>query len=252
MEEGLAATHRRLGVAGRFLQQMTTDFLLGHWLSLHELLKLLQVLGGIKGKASAFPAVTARTAGLLVIAFERLGHVVMDDISDIRLVYAHSESYRGHDDIHLFQQESVLVGRTRCGIHACMVWQHAYVVYFQKLGQLLHFLTAQAVYDARLSVAGLNILYDVTVNGRGLGAYLIIEIGPVERRLEDGRVCHTEILLYVMLHFRGGRRREGDDRALTDFVDYRADAPVFRSEIVAPLRDAMGLVDRIERDGNCL
>jgi len=39
---------------------------------------------------------------------------------------------------------------------------------------------------------------------------------------------------------------------LADFVDYGADAAVFRPEIVAPLRNAVGFVDGIERDGNCL
>ena len=46
---------------------------------------------------------------------------------------------------------------------------------------------------------------------------------------------------------RGGRR-EGDQRRRADLVDDRADAPVLGAEVMAPLRNAVGLVDGIEGD----
>ena len=47
--------------------------------------------------------------------------------------------------------------------------------------------------------------------------------------------------------FRRGRRRQGDQRRRADLVDDRADAAVLRTEIVAPLRNAVRLVDGVER-----
>ena len=43
------------------------------------------------------------------------------------------------------------------------------------------------------------------------------------------------VLLDVMLHFRGRRGGQSDDRSDANLVDYRAYAPVFGSEIVTPL-----------------
>ena len=81
-----------------------------------------------------------------------------------------------------------------------------------------------------------------------LGTDLVVEVRPVERRLEDRHVGHAQVLLDVHLHLgrRGGR--QGDQRRLPDLVDDRADAAVLRTEVVTPLRDAVGLVDGIERD----
>ena len=50
-----------------------------------------------------------------------------------------------------------------------------------------------------------------------------------------------------MLHLRGGRGRESYDRTHIYLIDYRTYAAIFRSEVMTPLRDAMGLVDCIKR-----
>ena len=57
----------------------------------------------------AFAAVASGTAGLLVVAFDALGDVVVDDETHIGLVDAHAEGDGGHDDVHVLHEEFVLV-----------------------------------------------------------------------------------------------------------------------------------------------
>ena len=81
-----------------------------------------------------------------------------------------------------------------------------------------------------------------------LGPDLVVEVRTVERRLENRGVGHAQVLLDVELHLGGGRGRQGDQRRRTDLVDDRPDTAVLRAEVVAPLRDAVRLVDGVERN----
>ena len=215
-------------------------------LLLHEFLQFLNVLVTVKRQAVTFAAVAAGTPRLLVIAFERLGDVVMDDIAHVGLVDAHAESDRGDDHLDPLHQEVVLVGGARRGVHARMVGQRADAVGHEQFGQLLDLLAAQAVDDAALSLVLLDEADDIAVDVP-LGAYLVIEVRPVERRLEHRSVGHAEVLLDVQLHLGRSRRRQGDQRRGTDFVDDRADAAVLGPEVVPPLRNAVRLIDGVER-----
>ena len=116
----------------------------------------------------------------------------------------------------------------------------------QQLRQLLDLFAAETVDNAALARTLLDETYDVAVDVV-LGAYLIEEVGPVERRLEYRSVGHTQILLYVHLHLRRRRRREGYERRLPDIVYDGTDTAVLGSEIMSPLRYAVRLVDGIER-----
>ncbi len=79
------------------------------------------------------------------------------------------------------------------------------------------------------------------------GADLVKEIRAVERRFEHRGVRHSQILLYVHLHLGGGRGGEGDQGGRAYVVYDGTYASVLGSEIVAPLRYAVRLVDGIER-----
>ena len=114
------------------------------------------------------------------------------------------------------------------------------------LGQLLHLLAAQTIYDARLSGMLLDILDDVLVLVY-LVAYFIVEIRPVERGLEHMRVHNPQILQDVVLNLRSGCRRQCNDRGPADFVHDRTDLPVFRSEVMSPVGNAVCLVHGEER-----
>ena len=194
----------------------------------------------------ALAAVTAGAARLLIIPLQRLGDVVMDDVAHVGLVDAHAEGDRGDDHLDALHQEIVLIGGARRGVHPGVVGPRADAVGHQQFGELLDLLAAQAVDDAALALVLLDEADDVVIDV-ALGTDLVVEVRTVERRLEDRSVGHPEVLLDVHLHLGRGCGREGDQRRRADLVDDRPDAAVLGAEIVAPLRDAMRLVDGVER-----
>ncbi len=117
----------------------------------------------------------------------------------------------------------------------------------KQLGEFLHFLSAQTIDDAALALVLLDEADDFTVDVM-FGPDFVVEIRPVERRFEDRGIRHAEIFLNIHLHFGRGRGRERNQGRSPDFIDDRTDTPVLRTEIVAPLRDAVRLVDGIERN----
>ena len=246
VQQRLAAAHRTLGIRDRLLQQQFADLLLGDRFALHELFEFLDILVTVKGQTVTLAAVASRTTRLLIIPFERLGNVVMDDEPHVGLVDTHAESDRGDDHIGALHQEIVLILGARGRIHARMIGQRLDAVGYQQLGQFLDLLAAQTIDDAAAPLLLLDEADDVAVHVV-LGTDFVIEIRTVERRFENRGVVHAEVLLDVQLHLRRGRRRQGDQRRRADLVDDRADAAVLRTEIVAPLRNAVRLVDGVER-----
>ena len=111
-------------------------------LPLHEFFHLLQVFGRIERHTEAFTTVTAGTPGLLIIAFERLGHVIVNHKPHIGLVDAHAKGYGGHNHVDLFKQKRILVGTAGSRIHAGMIGQRLDVVDPEHLGQFLDSLAA--------------------------------------------------------------------------------------------------------------
>ena len=77
---------------------------------------------------------------------------------------------------------------------------------------------------------------------------LVVQVRSVERRLEDGSVHDSEILLNVVLDLRGGCRRQGHDRSPAYHLDHVPDPAVLRPEVMSPFGNAMGLIHGVERD----
>jgi hypothetical protein len=69
------------------------------------------------------PPSRPRAPGLLVVALQALGNVVVDHEAHVRLVDTHPEGDGGHDHVHLLHQELVLVLGALVGVHASMVGQ---------------------------------------------------------------------------------------------------------------------------------
>ena len=247
VQQRLATAHRTFGVRHGFEQQQLADLLLGHRLSLHELLQLLNILITIKGKAVSVAAVASRTPRLLIISLQRLGNIVMDHIAHVGFVDTHAESDRGHDHIGPLHQEVVLIGRTCLGVHTGVIGQSPDAVGYEQLRKLLDLLAAQAVDDAALALVLLDVTDNLPVH-IVLGPDFVIQVGAVERRLEYRSVAHTQVFLDVHLHLGRSRRRQGDQGRRADFVDDRTDAAVLRTEIVPPLRNTVRLVDGVERN----
>ncbi len=133
------------------------------------------------------------------------------------------------------------------GIHAGVIGQGLDSVHVEHFGHLLHLLAAEAVDDAALAGVLLDESDDLALHIL-LGPDLVVEVGPVEGGLEDPRIGDVEVLEDVLLHLLGGGGGEGDDRHALDVVEDRAQAAVLGAEVVAPLADAVSLVDGEEAD----
>ena len=115
----------------------------------------------------------------------------MDDKAYVRLVDAHAEGDGSHDDVNLLHQEVVLCLRTQRRLKTGMVGGCLDIVGLQYFRQLLHLLARQTVDDAALAGVQLDEADDVLVDIDGLGTYLVIEVGTVERTLELVSVYDT-------------------------------------------------------------
>ena len=252
MQQHLTTAHTRLGIGGSLLQQLATDVLLGHGLSLHELLEFLQVLIGIEGDADALAAVAAGTSRLLIVAFEALRDVVVDDEAHIGFVDAHAKSNGGDDDVDALHQEVVLRLGTCLRVEACMIGGSLDVVGLQHGCQLLHLLSRKTIDDAALAGILLDETDDLLVDVLRLLPHLVIKVRAVEGALELNGSDDAQTLLDIGAHLIGGSSRECDDRGIADAVDGWADIAILRSEVVSPLRDTVCLVDGIERNLDAL
>ena len=193
-------------------------------------------------------AVAPGAARLLVVALQVAGHVVVDDERDVALVDAHAEGVRGHHDGRAVKDEVLLVALALFGREARVVARGAHARFAQKVCDLLHVLAGGAVHDAALAGVLSHEAQEARALGLGLGAlHAIVEVGPVKPRNHDDRVAQGQAPGYVLAHGgrRGGRERAHRGaraaRGLKALHELR-DAQVARAEVLAPLRDAVGLV----------
>ena len=140
VEQHFPSADARLGVGGGFLQQLPANVLLCDGFSLHKLLEFLQVFIGIESDAVALAAVASGTSSLLIIAFERLGDVVVDNEAHVGLVDAHSEGDGGDDDVDALHQEVVLRFGTTLRVESSVVGSGLDVVGLKHSGEFLDFL----------------------------------------------------------------------------------------------------------------
>ena len=222
---------------------------LGHRLVFTEFFELQNVVVAVEHQAVAFQAVAAAAAGFLVVALDGFGRVIVNHEAHVGLVDAHAEGDGGHNHVALLVQERVLVVDAHLLVEAGVVGAGAHVVHAQQLGNFLHLLAAQAINDAGLALVPLHVLNELLF-GVVLGAHLVVEVGAVEAGFEDAGVVHVQVFLDVQLHFGRGRGREGDNRHVAaEVINNAANLAVLGPEVVAPLRNTVGLINRHEADG---
>ena len=164
MEQSLSAAHRRLGIGLRLLEEQSPNFLFGDRLALHKFLKLDEVFLTIECDALSFASIAACTSSLLIVAFEALGHIVVDDVAHVGFVDAHTECNGCHDDIDILLEEGVLILATHSRIHTGMIGQRLDVVSFEYLGKLFNLFARKAIDDTRLAGTLLDVADYVAID----------------------------------------------------------------------------------------
>ena len=140
VEQQFAAANRRFGVCFGLLQQLSAYVLFGNGLAFHKVFEFLEVVFRVEYNTFAFFSVASRTPCFLVIAFQTLWNIVVDNEPDIGFVDAHAEGNGCNNDVDVFHQEIVLRLRTRFRVETGMVWCCLYVVGLQHGSQFLNLL----------------------------------------------------------------------------------------------------------------
>ena len=101
----------RYGAPGREKPGIVGDDIFRLADPIDEKLLNLPILEAVEKNALARPAIAPRSAGLLVVGFERARQVEMNDKADIGLVDAHAECDRRDRDRARRVHESFLIAR---------------------------------------------------------------------------------------------------------------------------------------------
>src|SRR5690606_11683770 len=117
----------------------------------------------------------------------------------------------------------------------------------ERLGDGLGVLAGCGVDDARALATGGELQRGgELVVGFAERAYIEADGRAVEVADEDIRLDHVEMLDDLVANRAGGSGGEGEDRRVAQLLDEGSEAEVVRAEVVAPITDAVSLVDHEE------
>ena len=168
--------------------------------------------------------------------------------SNVGLVDPHAERDRRDHDHSVFAQEARLVGRPQSRVETRVVRQRGDAIPREELGGLLDGCPRQAVDDARLArVFGAQQLEELLLR-RVLWRDAVLDVRPVKTRDEMPRIRQLQALLDLEMRLLGRRRGECDARHCRPTLVQHGELQVVGTEVVAPLRNTVCLVDRKERD----
>jgi hypothetical protein len=191
-------------------------------------------------------AVAARAAGLLVVSLDASRDVRVHDVAHVWLVDAHAERVRRHQHRRLTGNEAPLRrGAVGCG-HTGVVRQGAHARRRERCCRLLRVATCARVDDPGLAIVR------TCVADEPVAALRVIrhrddckpQIGPVEGGHNFvGASGDAETREDVPSHERIRGRRERERARLAEALTYASQYEVVGAEVVAPLGDAVRLVD---------
>ncbi len=210
---------------------------------------------GDQQQAGGGIAVAAGAADLLVVGLDRFGQRVVHDEPDVGAVDAHAERVRRRDHVDVAGlEQAVRLGALLAG-HAGVVVRGTPAERAHRLGDGLGVATRARVDDGAASTATrraeplLQRRRDVFVfrlrSARLFDRELEVAAGEAAQHLP--RLRHAQALDDLAPDGGRGRRRAGDEAARAEPIDEIAELEVIGTEVVAPVADAVRLVDRDER-----
>jgi hypothetical protein len=194
-------------------------------------------------------AVSAGTARFLVVVLDGLRQVAVKDEADVGFVDAHAEGDGGDDDVDVVPVEGFLVPGPLQVPEAGVVGEGLDAVAGEEGGGRFHVFSGGAVDDAGFPGVLFQEGEDLIIEA-AFWQDAVVEIGPVERRPHLERVAQTELADRVPLDLLGGGGGEGGDGHGGEVLPQAREEEVVGAELVAPLRDAVRLVDGKEADAD--
>ena len=195
--------------------------------------------------------VAAGAAGLLVVRLDRAGDRLVADGPHVRLVDAHAERVRGHDDVDVTGHEAPLRLRAHLARQPRVVREHRRAELLRQPARELVALRARARVDDRgqrprlgercrdPAVAGL--LRRARDDGER-------EVRPVEPGRDPDRVAQAQPATMSSATCGVAVAVEATIASRAEPARGVGEPEVVRAEVVAPLRDAVRLVDHEQPD----
>ncbi len=118
----------------------------------------------------------------------------------------------------------------------------------EELGGLLDRVAREAVHDARVARVLLAQERQQLLLGVGFRDDPVLDVGPVEARLEVARMRHGQALGDLLVRRVCGRGRQRDARDVRPALAEQRESQVVGAEVVTPLGHAVRLVDREDGD----
>ena len=206
------------------------------------------VRGGVEQQAVRRRAVAPGAPRLLIVGFEAFRHVVVDDVGDVGLVYAHAESVCRHHDGGAVVLE-ILLRAAALGVGQPGVVLHGGKAGLPEPGADLFHRRARGAVDYAALVRTRAQKAEQLGELVRRPAHVEKEVRPVEARDQHVRLPQPQQAEDVVPDGGRRRRREGcNDGTAGQGGDEGFDREVARPEILSPLRDAVRLVHGDEGD----
>ena len=172
----------------------------------------------------------------------------MGDERDIGLVDAHAEGDGcDHHHIVLADKAGLVLFAGAC-IEAGVIRHGVDAVFAQEGGGIFHPLARQAVDDAALPGVLLLDKAQQLLLGLVLFDDVIGQVRPVKAGQEDPRLFQPQVMADLLAGIRVGGGGQGNARHVRKAIGQYAEFPVFRTEVVSPLADAMRFVNGEQAD----
>ena len=134
--------------------------------------------------------ISSGTPGLLIVILHTLGHIVVNDISDIGFIDSHTKGIRGHDHRKSVIDKILLTFLPCLCVHSRMVFCYRNPSLPQKFIHFVHILSCGTIDDPTLLRMLFHIFYDKII-------FLpntfdpVIQVFPVKSRHNDLRVLQS-------------------------------------------------------------
>ena len=166
----------------------------------------------------------------------------MKDKAHIGFVDAHAECDGRADDAIVLAQKCVVVEGAHGMIEPGVIWQRAPATARELAGQFLGAAPRGAIDNAAFSAMGVKPLDELSRRVH-FPLHREKQIRPIEGAHKHFWPAHEQFRCDLRTGRRVGGRRNGDGLKAAERLGDLAQTQIFGPEVVAPLRDTMGLVD---------
>ena len=249
VEQHLTAAGLRLGEGRHHVELVLLHLqLLGVFDVVEQASHPANVGGIIEQQRLGRGPIAAGPAGLLIVGFDILGDVVVHHEAHVGLVDPHAKRHRRHHYLDIVLEEGILGAQPLIQRQARMIGRCLAAMAGEPLCHFLHPVAAGAIDDAAVALLALHVAQQL-LGPLELLHQAVTDVGPVEAGGVDEGIVQFEAMQHVAAGRLVGSGGERHHRHLGEPLLEPSQRRVFGPKIVAPLGDAVGLVDGEQPEG---